>query len=54
MKKIATDTDSLIQELREDLAELSDKVQELESTKASKEILYQELEHNHSIINDLS
>ena len=53
MKEITTDTDSLIQELREELAELSYKVQELESTKASKEILYQELEHNHSIINDL-
>ncbi len=53
VKETTTDTDSLIQELREELTELSYKVQELESTKVSKEILYQELEHNHSIINDL-
>ncbi len=48
-----TKTDSLIQELRTELTELSYKVQKLESTKVSKEILYQELEHNNSIINDL-
>ena len=53
MEETTTNTDSLIQELRTELTELSYKVQELESTKVSKEILYQELEHNHSIINDL-
>ena len=48
-----TQTDTVLQELREELAYLSQKVFDLEKNKANKTVLYQELYQQHSIINDL-